>query len=166
MIPSVTIDNPSSVLLNESFEATFNFKNSSGPIGFKPFLDVLIPRGIVVSGVTKVGTWDTDASVWKDSDDTVITVHPKGSAVSLPSDPGSEYDWFCFESIYSSYGPDQPETTIKTLTCVCDKTAGAAIGTTQSIRAIPWFRYGQDALDNPETDPPVAGTLVSSEVTP
>lgn len=165
-IPITTIVNSSQVLLNNQFDVDFTFQNTSTTIGFKPFIDVLLPHGITTTDAISIGYWDTDSSVWKNNSDQTITEHPYDSSISIPIDPEGDYRWYYFVSHYSSYGQDQPEITVKSLTCIASESDGAVIGDSLNIKAIPWFRYGTDAEDNPIEDPPIQGTLVTSSITP
>ena len=161
-----SIVNSSQVLLNGQFNVDFTFQNTAETIGFKPFIDVLLPYGITTTDAVSIGYWDVSNSVWKNNSDQEITKHPYDSSVALPSNPEGNYRWYYFVSHYSSYGQDQPEIIVKSITCKTSESDGAVLGTALNIKAIPWFRYGEDAEDNPIEDPPIQGSLITSSVTP
>jgi LruC domain-containing protein len=163
--PQIQIINVNEVLLNNSFNIDFNFTNNSYPIGFKPFVNVLLPKGITTDA-TKIGTWDNINLTWKDSNNIIINEHPYSKYIDLPDNQTSEYSWYIFESSYSSYGPEQPSTTIKSLNCTISEKDGAILDEMLYIKAIPWFRYGLDAEDNGEYDNPIGGLEVVSNITP
>ena len=165
-LPATSIVNSSQVLLNNQFNVDFTLQNTSDTIGFKPFIDVLLPYGITTTDAVSIGHWDVNNSMWKNNSDQEITKHPYDSSISLPSDPEGSYRWYYFVSHYSSYGQDQPEIVVKSITCQISESDGAVLGNALTIKAIPWFRYGKDAEDNPIEDPPIQGSLISSSVTP
>lgn len=164
--PHITIKNDPEILLNNEFDIEFDFVNLSYPIGYKPFTDVLLPYGITLDGQTAIASWDIDNEIWKDLNDEEILEHPYDPDVPIPENPEGSYRWYYFKSVYSSYGPEQPSITLKKLTCNLSKSDGAIINQPLTIKAIPWFRYGNDAKSNPDEDPPIKGSIATSTITP
>jgi hypothetical protein len=176
------------ILLNKELLVDIMFKNESpdnSALGYKGMIDIFIQKGLLNQTVQSsefvfIGTWTNESdnegnvinSLWKNSSNVEITEHIySASGIPLPSDPNDpndlkEWDWYVGVSAYSSYGSDQPEVTLKQLSIKVDESAGATIGEPLKIKTLPWFKYGEDALDNPTTDPPISGMMSESIITP
>lgn len=187
-LPTGSISNNPNVLINSSFSIETKFRNTSinnSDIGFKPMIDILIPKGIIVDNIldsmnisltpSLIATWDITQLKWIDTNSNEISSHPSGSTLSMPdtlitmSDLltyENEIKWYTFESHYSSYGSDQPDVMIATLNCTLSESNGAIIELDMPIKLIPSFKYGIDAEDNDTIDPAIQGPVVSSSVTP
>ncbi len=99
-------------------------------------------------------------------------VHPfTGLPVACPTAPAnydgpSPYVWefVLLELPFGSFVPGQPPAAISVSASMSDH---ADLGEPLPIEASSGFRYGKDALDNPDTDPPILQTTPSTaSVTP
>ncbi len=157
---------PGSVLSDAAYTVSACFDNlSATDTGFGPSLQVVVPAGSTLAGATSYGGAQTIVAVGTCSapggcptgfanPDTQATV-PLAAGESLA----------IVRIALPSIAPDQPPAC--TLLNLDLGDAGVApVGTTRQLRLTPVFSLGADALDNPASDPAVAGPTVPLDVTP
>ncbi len=185
-VPTVTIDMPAEEMIEETATFTVTFENTSATDpGYGPFVDVYIPVGLtVVDGPDIAGanvgvlTWDATQSVWVTSGglsiDPVSGKHPfdqtnsTGQALLMDSGVNDGDKWYIIELPFGSFVPDQPAVDIS-FTVELDEApaeGGAVVGVPLTVSARGGFRFGEDATDNPNNDPPVQGTEAEASITP
>ena len=95
--------------------------------------------------------------------------HPlTGQNITCPAQPPALYSPFVWQLVvitlpFGSFVPSQPPATV---TVNASLSNYADLGVALPIQAQGGFMFGQDPLDNPLTDPPIAGSVVSANVTP
>lgn len=179
--PVATLLNvPTNQLLGENLQFTVRFDNASPTdTGFGPYVDLYLPAtgvdgtgsppndGISFVGAAFLGTTITA---------TVLTLtaagvpHPYAKAangtpllITPPAgfSPGDQL--VVLQIPYGSFTPAQNPADIVVTTALSNL---ADINAPLPIRAQGGFRFGNDALDNPATDPTIVGPATSSTVTP
>jgi hypothetical protein len=195
-IPAIRITpNSSNILLNDTVDIDLLMKNDSSAnsdIGYKAISDIFVEKGLTKqtnnSQLQSIAEWkdyvenegkdeEITYKAWVDSNDQKITSHPyANSGIPLPTAPNDskEWRWYLIDSVYSSYSPVQPEVSIfqnndenqEGITFKVDKLDGALVGTPLEIYSDIWFKYGTDALDNPDTDPAIQGIRSNGSITP
>ncbi|MDP2837355.1 MAG: hypothetical protein Q8N97_10310 [Methanobacteriaceae archaeon] len=73
------------------------------------------------------------------------------------------YHLYILEYPFGSFTPDQPAAPV---TVNCFMAANATIALPLNVSAVPVFRFGDDPIDNPFTDPAIYGPRANSTVTP
>ena len=180
-VPGVNIDIPASLLIGEDFSFTVSFDNTDADeVGYGPYVDIFLPQsgaddstssekedGITYSSVDYLGnsirSWDGTCS------DNGTFTHPlTGLTVTCPATPTgmvSPFTWqyLVVELPFGSFAPEQPAAPITINAQLSDF---ADLGLDLPVFAQGGFRFGEDALHNPSTDPPIIGTRVSAPTTP
>jgi fimbrial isopeptide formation D2 family protein/uncharacterized repeat protein (TIGR01451 family) len=180
--PSVSLSTADrSVLLGETFRIDATFDNVGASPGYGPYVDLFIPSrgadggaapdGITVSGasylgrplnVTQVTLTDADVSAGS-------VAHPYardsagGNRVAIPGGFVAGDRLVVIEMPFGSYTADQPPSTIQIdarLSPLAD------VGTPLQLVARAGFRFGNDALDNPSSDPTTQSGTVALSVDP
>ena len=141
-------------LIGETISSDIYFSNTSSDpssLGFKGVADIFIQKGLVnLDNTNYIGiltfTLDSNSNPipntgkWIDHNGNILTSHPYASSgLTVPSDPNEtncmcQYRWYLYDSIYSSYGSDQPEFIIKSLSLQIDDNDGADINTNYYIK--------------------------------
>lgn len=162
--PDVNLDVPAEVFLEESFSVTATFDNTSTTdVGFGPFIDLFVPTGVDFSGATylgqnvntiNVGTFDATGAILG------TTTHPLTGETLAAGTPGDTL--YVLELPFGSFVPNQPQAELK----LNMKLNGAPYNVPLDIKAQAGFRFGNDELNNPATDPPIRGALQTDQVTP
>ncbi|WP_157020236.1 isopeptide-forming domain-containing fimbrial protein [Mesorhizobium xinjiangense] len=189
-VPEAAVEDlPEDQMINEDFQFTVSFDNNAdttdgdpNDTGYGPFVDVTVGSGIEVNNVTylgssvqsqEVGTWD--GSQWVDGSGNPITQHPLdtvGGQLELPEGSIEGETWINVLAPFGSYTPDQPAIDLVFSATMeespdADPETGAVPGTDIIVTASGGFRFGEDALDNPDTDPPLQqDTAQTDTVTP
>ena len=166
--PTVTLAGGGDVPIGQNFTLTATFDNTGADTGYGPFLDVLIPAngadgaagtdtadGVTFLGATYLGSAVT-ATVFTFPDDgggTGSIEHPY--AVDAAGDPlvvtGTAGDQLVvLELPFGSVTPTQPEIAVEMQFALSEL---ADLGTPLDFTARAGFRYGEDPLDNPASDP-------------
>ncbi len=175
--PSASLSIPNQALIGETLNFSVGFTNTSPTDpGYGPYVDLYLPStgadgagaavddGITFSGATYLGTPVTSTVLAFDA--AGHATHPYAKdALGLPlvvnGTPGDEL--VVLQLPFGSFTPGQPTATIDVAAAVSNL---ADVGAPLGIQARGGFRYGNDALDNPTTDPSVIGTTASAAVTP
>ncbi|WP_066967492.1 isopeptide-forming domain-containing fimbrial protein [Microbulbifer sp. Q7] len=174
--PSLTLDVPAEDFINEGTSFQITFDNLGTDTGFGPFGDLVVGPGLVIQDATGLGgsltfeTFTSDGLNWIDSKGEVVQFHPFDRAetggIPLPPVAPAGSTWYAAELPFGSFTPDQPAYTA-TVTAFLDESAGAQVGVPIAISARGGFYLGeQDALNNPDVDPPVVGNPVADTITP
>ena len=181
-VPVAAASVPANEFINEAFNFSVAFSNSGTTAGFGPFVDVVVARGINVTAasyeaagltVRSVGFWDATDSRWEtlaNGSGTVITNHPLNDAISLvpdpygmgPGDQGAQL--LTVQLPFGSFVPSQPTATLN-FTASIDE-PNAQIGVPLTVKTRGGFIFGNDALSNPSTDPPILQAVQSTTITP
>jgi len=180
-VPGISIDIPDSLLIGEDFSISVTFDNTSATdVGYGPYIDVFLPQsgaddstagekedGITYTSVDYLGnnvrSWDGTCS------DSGSFIHPlTGLAVTCPTAPAGmvtpfTWQYLVVELPFGSFAPDQPAAPISIEAQMSDF---ADLSLDLPVYAQGGFQFGEDALDNPSTDPPIIGTRISSVTTP
>ncbi|MEM8732606.1 MAG: hypothetical protein AAGG44_00185, partial [Planctomycetota bacterium] len=169
-----TIDDPT--LIGERVKAEVSFSNPSGDgsqVGFGPYVDLVVPAAGVdgddgltyVSGSAELLDSGLEETILEfDSDGRVqhpFAVNQDGSPLFLEAEPGDQLVVLTLP--IGSYVGDQPSLA---LDFEFDIDSRADVGVVHQIKATAGYRYGEDALDNPEFDPMIRGGTEVLEVTP
>ncbi|MCQ3830866.1 DUF11 domain-containing protein [Microbulbifer elongatus] len=171
--PTAVVDGPSEDFINESTDMTFTFDNAGDTTGYGPFMDIVVGPGLEVENVSgllgaKVETYTYESGQWVDSNGNPVEYHPydfnETGDISLP--PGEEgATWYALELPFGSFTPDQPAYELD-VSLLIDEAAGAMIGLPIPIYVRPGFAYGNDPLNNPDTDPAIVAPPIETEITP
>lgn len=171
-IPGVTFDGPTDVMIGELVQASVNFDNlDAADPGFGPFVDVYVPR----TGADGAGAASDDGLIYQvgsanflgasivttqltfpNNGGGVGTVaHPyavdnTGAALQVRGIAGDQL--LVFELPFGSFTADQPVATIDFDVLV---SPDADLSNPLALRSRAGFRYGNDALNNPNTDPTI-----------
>lgn len=157
---------PGGVLSDAAYSVSACFDNlSATDTGFGPSLQVVVPAGSTLTGATSYGGAQSIVAVGTCTapggcptgfvnPDTTATV-PLATGESLA----------IVRIALPSIAPDQPPA-CTLLNLDLGDASVAPIGATRQLRVTPVFSLGGDALDNPGTDPAVAGPTLPLDVTP
>ncbi|MCS7467528.1 isopeptide-forming domain-containing fimbrial protein [Stieleria sp. ICT_E10.1] len=170
--PNVSLQLPSEAFLNEEFQFTVKFDNTSttpSDAGFAPYFDLHVPQGIGVNHAAifggtlppiVAGRFNVDGDLVDDGGNPIL--HPvTGQAVT-----GTAGDTLLvYQLPFGSFVPEQPDATVL-LNATLSKADGASVGTPLDLSAVGFFALGNDPLDNRLTDPPIVGAAVTASVTP
>ncbi len=163
---------PAQPLVAETMDVSFQFSNQGNSPGFGPYVDLVVPRGEAVNeGLSYV----TGSASLMDTgvDATVITfdslglaTHPfavdgLGQPQQLTANPNDQL--VVLQIPFGSYTPDQPAIQVDLKLAVGGE---ADFGQSLPLTATGGFRYGSDALDNPDIDPMIRAGEVELAVTP
>lgn len=177
--PNVTINAPAEVLVGEDFSFSVTFDNTSGintDVGYGPFIDVILPTngadgnagldtpdGVSFisasygsgSVVTQTYTFPIGGDQGTCALGEVFLLHPyavdnTGSPVEVCGIPADTL--VVVQLPFGSFVPDQPALDID-FNVTLDN--GADLGNPLNIQARGGFKYGEDALYNPTTDPTI-----------
>ena len=181
-IPSATLVNvPADPLIGENVSFTVRFDNTSpADTGYGPFVDLFLPA----TGTDGAGAEVDDGFTFTSAtylgtavQSTVVTLtaagvpHPfakdaSGNPIIITPPAGFRAgdQLVVLEVPYGSFTPDQPPAEHRgngddQQPRRCERAACR-------LRAQGGFRFGNDALDNPTTDPTIIGAPATSSVTP
>ncbi len=178
-VPTVTLDGPGGVFIGENFSFTVTFDNTSPTdVGYGPYIDLIFPvigadgagaavdDGIDFLSATYLGQPVTAIALTFPDDGFGCVDHPyavdtTGNPVAVCGTPGNKL--VVLQLPYGSFTAPQPPATVAvnaTLSNLAD------LGTPLTITARGGFRYGNDPLDNPATDPSIIGAQTTTAVTP
>jgi len=178
--PIVTLDAPDEVMLGESFQLAVAFDNADATdAGYGPFVDLLIPvngedgtGGVGADGIT----FDAATYLGVPVVTTILTFPNSGGgtgsvdhpyAVDTAGDPltitGNAGDQLVVLQLpFGSFTANQPTAVITVDMSLSDQ---ADLGQLLNLRARAGFQFGNDALDNPASDPSLvsdAGTAADA----
>lgn len=165
-----------STLIGERVELSVDFSNASkdgNEVGYGPYLDLIIPSagrdgddGLhFVEGSASLLNQSLQTEVLEFGLDG-IAEHPfaldeNGNPIELQANPG---DTLVVVSLpIGSYVGDQPNLTVD-FEVELDRFAD--VGNAMTVEAAAGYRYGQDALDNPNEDPMLRGSAAFLNVNP
>jgi fimbrial isopeptide formation D2 family protein/uncharacterized repeat protein (TIGR01451 family) len=171
-VPTATLDVPPEEFINEDFQFTVFFDNTGAnpsDVGYSPFIDLSVPDGVDINGVTFLGSPVTliNAGMFNGSGNLVdgggnAVTHPI-TGLPVTGTPGETL--YVIEVPFGSFVPDQPNAEF-TVDATLDSSDGAVVGSPLDIDATGGFALGCDPLDNPGTDPPIIGSTDTDTVTP
>ncbi|WP_346837710.1 isopeptide-forming domain-containing fimbrial protein [Microbulbifer sp. SAOS-129_SWC] len=172
--PNATVDAPSEDFINETTDITIAFDNQSTDTGYGPFIDVVTGPGIEVQsvsgflGATYVEYTFTNGQ-WVDSGGNPVQYHPydlnQTGAIPLPPAATEGSTWYAVQLPFGSFTGDQPAYQF-TASALLDEASGAIVGVPIPIWVRPGFMYGNDPLNNPDTDPPLVSNPITTSITP
>ncbi|TWU59988.1 Serine-aspartate repeat-containing protein D precursor [Rubripirellula tenax] len=179
--PTATISGDQEVQIGENFNFTVTFDNAGSTTGYGPFVDLIFPvNGI--DGLAGTGTADgidfVSASYLGHSLNVVELIFPDDGGGTGTVDHPFAFDsagnplqvtgvagdkLVVVELPFGSVTSAQPEIAINIRASVSNL---ADLGSDLIIQTRSGFRYGQDALDNPTTDPSVVSDLGTNVTNP
>lgn len=168
------VDDPTLIGERVGVEFSFSNQNQDGAeVGFGPYVDLVIPSSGVdgddglhfVSGSSSLLNSGLQETILEFDEDGKVE-HPfardsAGNPLVFESNPGDQLVVLTLP--IGSYVGDQPALNIE---FEVDIDSFADVGVVHSIDATAGYRFGQDALDNPESDPMVRGETSSLEIVP
>ena len=170
--PVASLTAPPQALIGEPVDLSVGFSNASPTqTGYGPYIDLYLPAagadgndGVSFGGATYLG-----AAV----SSTVLTFNASGQATHpfaenssgnhlvLTGRPGDQVAVLSLP--FGSFTPGQPQADVQVTANLSNL---ADVGTPLAIKADAGFRYGNDPLDDPTTDPTIVGASTSSSLTP
>ncbi|WP_460805789.1 isopeptide-forming domain-containing fimbrial protein, partial [Microbulbifer agarilyticus] len=173
--PANSLDVPAEDLINETTTITVSFENTGTDTGYAPVVDTVLGPGLVPQSVSGGGlnlpfeTYTFTAGAWTDSSGAIVEFHPCDTTQSgqppLAADSVEGATWLAITLPFGSYSPNQPAFEID-ISVLIDESAGAMVGVPIAVSSRPAFCFGEDALNNPDVDPPIVGPTVSDSITP
>lgn len=172
--PNVTADVPGEDFINETTDMTFSFENNGDTVGYGPFMDIVVGPGLEVQSVdgfagASVETYTVVDGQWVDSSGNPLEYHPydfnQTGAIPLPPVGAEGSTWYAVQLPFGSFTPDQPAYEI-TASVLINEAAGAEVGVPIPVWVRPGFAYGNDPLNNPDTDPPIVANPIETQITP
>jgi len=169
---------PGDLRLGDSFNFSVRFDNTSGTQpGFGPYVNLWVPTtgadgagaavddGITVNGFTYLGnTIDASLITTITLTGSATVTHPFATGVggvplvmTVPAGFQAGDTLYIVRMPFGSFTPDQP---VADLVVNATLSPLADLGTPLSVRASGGFQYGNDAIDNPVSDP----SLLAGEV--
>jgi len=187
--PNVTVSAPAKPLIGNKIPVTVTFDNASGTnAGFGPYVDLVLDHKTGVTGtgggVDFVVGSDTATYLGQAVTVTKLTfqaadaAHPLGPyaihpyaddssgnplTVYAPAGYGVGDTLLVLQLPFGSFTPTQPAATINLDLTVSNL---AELNKSLGISARGGFQFGNDALDNPTTDPSIVGAYQNTNVTP
>ncbi len=187
--PQVAVTVPANTLIGQKIPVTVSFSNSAGTNpGFGPYVDLVLDHTTGVTGggggVDFVVGSDTATYLGTPLTTTKLTFqaadaqHPSGAwaihpyakdnagnplTVYAPAGYGVGDTLLVLQLPFGSFTPTQPAATINLDLTVSNL---AEVNKSLAISARGGFQYGNDALDNPTTDPSIVGSYQNTSVTP
>lgn len=174
-IPTTALTLPTQALIGETLNFTVGFSNTSlTSTGFGPYVDLFLPTtgldgvsnpdGVSFNSASYLGSAIVSTTLTFDAGG--HATHPyardnTGSPVVVSGTPGDQL--VVLQLPFGSYTPGQTTATINVTTRLSNF---ADVGESLNITTRGGFRYGNDALDNPTTDPTLIGTSTTAAVTP
>ena len=176
--PFAAVNLPAEALIGEALNLSVTFDNvSATDTGFGPYVDLILPAtGADGAGAAADDGVSFGAATYLGSpvSSTVLTfnaagraTHPfavdsNGAPLVISGTPGDQL--VVLELPFGSFTPDQPPAPINVSAALSNL---ADVGTSLPIRASAGFRYGNDALNNPSSDPSIVQSPSTlSNVTP
>ncbi len=178
-VPAVSISAPAKPLIGEVVALTATFDNADpADTGFGPYIDVYLPAtgadgagaGVddgltfVPGSATYLGTAVTTTVLTFDAGGNATHPYARtntGAPLVVTGTPGNQL--VVFQLPFGSFTPNQPQAAINFSAQLSNL---ADVSTPLNVQARAGFQYGNDALNNPTTDPSLLGTLNSTTITP
>ncbi len=161
-------------MIGEDFTFTATLDNTTGGTLYGPYIDIYMPTsgddgddGASFVDASYLGT-PVSATV-QTFDATGEILHPyavdgAGNPITISGTEGDTY--VTLEMPFGSFTPDQPAADVEITAHISEnRQVDEAGGSTQdfNIQVYNGYRYGSNPLDDPDTDPPVDPTLVSTQ---
>jgi len=177
-IPTVTVDAPNEVFVNETFTFTVTLDNTdSTDTGYEPFIDVILPRAgadSTTSGQPVDGISFVSATYLETTLDVTELVFPASGCVTHPLLTNTdlfaveicdtpENSLLVIELPLSGMSPDFPAAAVEITAFVSDD---ADLSTPLTFRSRGGFARGADILNNPCCDPFLISAVASDSITP
>ncbi len=175
-VPTVTLSGTSDVSIGSNFTFTATFDNTaSSGVGYAPYIDLKLPAtgkdgndGVNFVSATYLGQPVTATVLTFDGSGNAthpIAKNGSGAALIITGTPGDKL--VVLELPFGSVTATQPTIPV-VITASLSNLADVANDTTKdlSISARAGFRFGQDALDNPGSDPIIQGATQTFNVHP
>lgn len=171
---------PATTFIGEQTHMVLTFDNASPvDVGYGPYIDLYVPKTGVDGGGAGVDDGISFASatyLGLPVVSTVITLtaagvnHPyavdvTGKPLKITPPPGfQEGDQLVVLQLpFGSFTNTQPQASIDVALDISNQ---ADLGVALPLRAEGGFQYGNDPLNNPQTDPTIVGPATSSSITP
>ncbi|MBE9041906.1 isopeptide-forming domain-containing fimbrial protein, partial [Oscillatoriales cyanobacterium LEGE 11467] len=169
--PTTTINLPAEEFINENFDFSVVFDNTSNTaVGYGPFFDMVVPGEIQLGSANYLGApitlveYEWNGTEWEQGGE-AVTEHPYDTNVALPTAANTGDKWYLVELPFGSFVPEQPEAEVTFAGNTLSKADGALVGTGLDITSRGGFRYGDDEFDTPN-DAIQEGSAQTSEITP
>ena len=175
--PSVAINAPADSFIGEAIKKfSVSFTNSGSSPGYGPYVDLVLPAtvtgingpepGIAFTNAKYLGAAVTSTVLTFPSGGTGCVAHPY--AVDSTNTPlqicgTSGYQLVVLQLPFGSFTPGQPTATIDIAATI---NSDVDLTPNLPITASAGFRYGNDPLDNPATDPSIVGSAVTTSIKP
>ncbi len=179
--PVADAGGPAEGMVNEDVSLRVEFDNAGDDTGYGPYVDLVAEQGLdfnddaTYSGASVatrlVGTWDAGDARFEDASGNEVVEHPlTGLPLSGDADlTTGRQDGDAFYALtlpFGSYVPDQPTSTVD-FTATLDSAEGAVVGTPLDVQTRGGFMFGDATpLNDPDTDPQVAGAFDKHSITP
>ena len=154
------------VFSGEPYQITACFNNvSATDPGYAPTIQVVVPAGSTLTSASFLGSSQTIQTIG------TCAVPPAAAFGFVNPDTGLAVPLAQNETLaivrytLGSFSPTQPPA-CATLSFALGNTVAAPLDLTRFVALTPIFALGADPLDDPATDPAVAGATVSMPVTP
>lgn len=179
-VPAVTLTAPAQIFIGSNFTFQVAFDNTGSDTGYGPYLDVFLPRsgadgttasqpedGITFQSASYLGTSVTTQTLACPAG-TNITHPLTNQTVACPAQPGGLFSPFVWQMVvitlpFGSFVPGQPAAEV---TISASLSNYADLNVPLPIVAGGGFMFGQDPLNNPASDPPIAGSRVQTSPNP
>ncbi len=179
-VPGVTLTAPGQIFIGSNFTFQVAFDNTGSDTGYGPYLDVFLPRsgadgttasqpedGITFQSASYLGTSVTTQTLACPAG-TNITHPLTNQTVACPAQPGGLFSPFVWQMVvitlpFGSFVPGQPAAEV---TISASLSNYADLNVPLPIVAGGGFMFGQDPLNNPASDPPIAGSRVQTSPNP
>jgi uncharacterized repeat protein (TIGR01451 family)/fimbrial isopeptide formation D2 family protein len=162
----------SSPFVGEDFGFTIRFDNTGDAVGYGPYVDIVTPEHVTIQSMTHLGTslnFQLVGTFTTGVDPSCLT-HPYAressgglKEICLTPDPGANVKLYTVRLPYGSFVDEQ---TAADLAVTASMDSAAPINVSKQIRALGGFYLGEDALDNPTSDPSFDGGFITTNVTP
>ncbi len=171
-VPTVSFhDAEAQPFLGEDFNFTVQFDNTGDSAGYGPYVDVVVPGDVTLTSAQYVSSsLSLGAPLTFPVGSPSCVAHPYArdatgapAEVCLPNNPTLGPTLYAVKLPFGSFVDSQ---TAADIVFTASMSPTADIGVAQSITAQGGFYLGQDALNNPTTDPSFTGNEATHDVTP
>jgi fimbrial isopeptide formation D2 family protein/uncharacterized repeat protein (TIGR01451 family) len=172
-IPFISFQNvESSPFVGEDFNFTVRFDNTGDAVGYGPYIDIITPEHVSIQSMTHLGSslnFQQVGTFTSGVDPSCLT-HPFARDSSgalketcLSPDPGAGVVLYTVRLPFGSFVDEQ---TVADVVVTASMDSAAPINVAKQIQALGGFYLGEDALDNPTSDPSFDGGYIQTNVTP
>ena len=174
--PTAALTAPSTNFLGQDINMSVAFTNTGGSVGYGPYIDVDLPANGVDGPTNPDGiTYNAHSATYLNTPvtETLLTfdanghaTHPyaldsSGNPVILTGKPGDQV--VVFQLPFGSFTPGQTPAVVDFTAHISNL---AAVGTPLTLATDAGFQYGNDALNDPTSDPTILGGSTSQTLTP